>query len=143
MQSVTERHSRAVFTALAQTNAEFFHDSRISLSGQMAGYVSRMLNVRTFIRRGRDLLPEPDSSLAAYRETLLHLGADQGVTPIGREFEAIAASVDGDDALLLVRPAEHAFSLHANSETMPRRRALSRHWLPMRMSESSMTCREA
>src|SRR6266436_6084990 len=73
MQTVAQRRSHAVFAALAQTNAEFFRDRRISLSEQMAGYVSRMLNVRTIIRRGTELLPEPEAPLAGHREALLHL----------------------------------------------------------------------
>ncbi len=118
MQSVAERRSHAVFAALARTNAEFFRDRRIPLSEQMAGYLSRILNVRTIIRRGSQLLPEPEAQIEGYRETLLQLRAEQGVVRLGSNFEAIAASVDARDALLLVRAAKGPWAFLVERETM-------------------------
>ncbi len=118
IQRAAQRESDAVFAALARTNAEFFRDRRLALSERMAGYISQMLNAHAFVRRGSELLPEPDSELAGQREQLLALRADQGVMRIGGVFEAIAAPVDGEVSLLLARPAARPFAFLLQRETL-------------------------
>ncbi len=126
IQGAAQRKSHAIFAALGQTNADFFRDRRISLNEQMAGYVSRMLNVRTLIRRGTELIPEPNNTLGSHRDALLRLRASQGVVRLGGDFEVIAAPVSAEVALLLVRPAERRFAFLLQGETFM---VLAAFWL--------------
>jgi len=109
MQLAARRESRAVFTALAHTNADFLHNAHLPATPQMMDYLGRLLNMRAFLRTGATLVPEPgDAALRAAEPSLLRLAPGQGVTLLERRFEAVAMPVQPGLDLLLVRPAERA-----------------------------------
>src|SRR5580658_4185222 len=62
MQAAARRESRAVFTALARTNANFIERAHLPATPQMMDYMGRLLNMRTFLRGGGRLTPEPDAA---------------------------------------------------------------------------------
>ena len=110
MQVAARRESRAVFTALARTNANFLHSAHMPETQQMMDYLGRLLNMRAFLRTGTTLLPEPtDGALLAARPGLVQLGAKQGVTLLEHRYEAVAMPVEPGRDLLLVRPEEPVF----------------------------------
>lgn len=110
MQAASRRESRALFTALARTNADFLHNAHLPATRQMMDYLGHLLNMRAFLRSGASLLPPPDdSALRAAASTLLRLTPGQGVTSLADRFEAVAVPVGSGLDLLLVRTAEPPF----------------------------------
>jgi len=88
MQVAARRESRAVFTALARTNADFLHNAHLPATRQMMDYLGRLLNMRAFLRTGTTLLPEPgEDALRAETQGLVDLAANRGVTPLGHGYE--------------------------------------------------------
>jgi len=119
MQVAARRESRAVFTALARTNADFLHNAHLPATPQMMDYLGRLLNMRAFLRTGTTLLPEPgEDALRAATPSLVDLAASRGVTLLGHGYEAVAMPVQPGLDLLLVRPAEPAFFSLWRPETL-------------------------
>jgi signal transduction histidine kinase len=119
LQAVANRESRAVFTALARTNADFLHNAHLPATRQMMDYLGRLLNMRAFLRSAGTLLPSPDDdTLRPAAPSLLELSPAQGVTPLGNRFEAIAMPVQPGLDLLLVRRAAAPFAVLWRGETV-------------------------
>jgi signal transduction histidine kinase len=119
MQLAARRESRAVFTALAQTNADFLHNAHLPATRQMMDYLGRLLNMRAFLRNGGNLVPEPsDDALRAAMPGLVELAPSQGVALLEHRFEAVAMPVEPGLDLLLVRPAEPAYGSLWRPETL-------------------------
>jgi len=119
MQLAARRESRAVFTALARTNADFLHNAHLPATTQMMDYLGRLLNMRAFLRTGTTLLPDPGSdSLRAATPGLVRLASGQGVALLEHRFEAVAMPVQPGLDLLLVRPVEPAFISLWRPETL-------------------------
>jgi len=110
MQVAARRESRAVFTALARTNADFLHNAHLPATPQMMEYLGRLLNMQAFLREGATLLPEPaEEPLRAAIPGLVALAPSSGVKPLEHRYEAVAMPVQPGLDLLLVRPIEPAF----------------------------------
>jgi signal transduction histidine kinase len=119
MQVAARRESRAVFTALAHTNADFLHNAHLPATPQMMEYLGRLLNMRAFLRTGATLLPEPDDeALRAAAPELEGLPASAGVTVLEHRYEAVAMPVQPGLDLLLLRPVEPAFLSLWRPETL-------------------------
>ena len=118
MQAAERRESRAVFMALARTNADFFHNAHLPATRQMMDYLGRLLNMRAFLRSDGALLPAPeDGPLQAAATTLLRLAPEQGVTSLGNGFEAVAMPAQPGLDLVLVRPEQGYFAALWRTET--------------------------
>src|SRR3954468_10709186 len=71
MRQLAQRESRAVFTALATTNASFLGSRQIPASEQMMHYLGRLLNMEAFLSRDAnpflsgsgELIPAPSRAL--------------------------------------------------------------------------------
>ena len=119
MQAAGRREGRAVFTALARTNADFLHNAHLPATRQMMDYLGHLLNMRAFLRTGTTLLPAPDDApLRAATSSLIRLTPAQGVTSLENQFEAVAMPVQSGLDLLLVRPAEPSFIVLWRPETL-------------------------
>ena len=119
MQLAARRESRAVFTALAHTNADFLHNAHLPATRQMMDYLGRLLNMRAFLRTNGALIPEPgDDALRDATPDLLRLAPGQGVALLEHRFEAVAMPVQPGLDLLLVRPAERAYLSLWRPETL-------------------------
>jgi signal transduction histidine kinase len=116
MQTAARRESRAVFTALARTNADFLHNANLPATQQMMDYLGRLLNLRAFLRTAGTLLPSPDDT--SLGTGLMALAPSQGVISLGDRFEAVAMPVQPGLDLLLVRPAEPPFIVLWRPETL-------------------------
>lgn len=111
MRQQAQRESRAVFTALANTNASFLGSKQIPASEQMMGYLSHLLNMETFLIRDAtpffgsepEIIPAPRRELEPYFSALQNLRSGQPPTGLGLEFEAVAAQVNPGTRLVLVR----------------------------------------
>ncbi|HEX4086875.1 MAG TPA: HAMP domain-containing sensor histidine kinase [Chthoniobacteraceae bacterium] len=114
MERAATRESRAVFTTLARTNADFLRNAHLPATEQMMGYLGRMLNLHAYLRDGATLLPDPGNG--ALRGDLSRLTAAGGVTSWGKN-EAVAMPVRSGLDLLLVRPAEPAYLFLWRPET--------------------------
>src|SRR4051812_26238496 len=75
MRQLAQRESRAVFTALVNTNASFIQSSQIPASEQMMRYLGRLLNMEAFLSRdanpfltstGPELIPAPSPALQPF-----------------------------------------------------------------------------
>lgn len=119
MQMLARHESVAVFTALARANAEFLKSARIPESPQTMSYLGRILNMQAFLspRRG-ELQPGPAPELAAFSRVLGELQAGDGLLKLGGRYEAIAAPLQGEARLVLVRPAEPGLELLRRRETL-------------------------
>jgi signal transduction histidine kinase len=107
MQAAERWESRAVFTALARTNADFFHDAHLPATRQMMDYLGRLLNMRAFLRSDGMLVPTPDDGPArGAAARLLRLTPEEGVTSIGNGLEAVAMPSQPGLDLVLVRPEQ-------------------------------------
>ncbi len=119
MQAAARRESRAVFTALARTNADFFHNAHLPATRQMMDYLGRLLNMRAFLRTGATLLPVPDdAALRSATPGLVRLTPTQGVTSLENRFEAVAVPIQPGLDLVLVRPAEPPFIIFWRPEAL-------------------------
>ncbi len=118
LQAAARWESEAVFTALARTNADFVRTAHLPESEQMMGYLGRLLNMRAFlVRDGGEITPIPEGKLGAVRGALGSVRPEDGIVRLGGKFEAIAASVEGNLRLILVRPAEPALAFVSRRET--------------------------
>ena len=119
MQAAERRESRAVFTALARTNADFLRNAHLPATRQMMDYLGRLLNMHAFLRTGAVLLPTPgDPALGAAVLALVHLAPSQGVSSLEHRFEAVAMPVRPGLDLLLVRPAQPSYLALWRPETL-------------------------
>ncbi|HEV7403404.1 MAG TPA: HAMP domain-containing sensor histidine kinase [Chthoniobacteraceae bacterium] len=125
MRRLDQRESRAVFTALATTNASFLGSRQIPASEQMMQYLGRLLNMEAFLSRdanyflggGAELIPAPSPALQPYRAHLQALPAGRPPVRFGKEFEAVAAQVNPGVRLVLVRRAESMPAVARGVET--------------------------
>lgn len=132
LQISARRESRAVFTALARTNANFLRDAHLPSTPQMMDYMGRLLNMHAFLRReytvilpgfepggpGK-LVPVPkDAALREALPRLEYLDPSEGVISLGKRFEAVAMPAQDGLDLILVRPAEPAFLSLWRPETL-------------------------
>ena len=129
-----QRESRHVFATLARTNADFIKSARLPTNERVADYLSRVLNMRVFFRRGargttggKDEIGAPESletippisaPLEQQRPLLQALSHEQGIVQVGSDFEAIAVPVENDLSLVLVRPVEPAWAFLIHPETL-------------------------
>ncbi len=119
MQAAERRESRAVFTALARTNADFLHNANLPATRQMMDYLGHLLNMRAFLRTQGALMPAPDhGGLRSAGPGLLSLAPSQGVTELEHRYEAVAMPVQPGTDLLLVRSEEPGFIILWRSETL-------------------------
>ena len=119
IQLAARRESRAVFTALAHTNADFLHNAHLPATRQMMEYLGQLLNMHAFLRTGTTLVPEPgDDPLQTATPELLSLAPSRGVTLLEHRFEVVATPVQPGLDLLLVRPAERAYLSLWRPETL-------------------------
>jgi signal transduction histidine kinase len=119
MQAAGRRESRAVFTALARTNADFLHNAHLPETRQMMDYLGRLLNMRAYLRTGGSLVSAPDDGpLRSATSSLMDLSPTEGVTSLENGFEAVAMPVQPGLDLLLVRPAEPSFIVLWRPETL-------------------------
>jgi signal transduction histidine kinase len=119
MEAAARRESRAVFMALARTNADFLQNAHLPATRQMMDYLGHLLNMRAFLRTGENLLPAPeDAALGAMTSSLVRLAPGEGVTSLENRFEAVAVPVRAGLDLLLVRPAERPFIILWRPETL-------------------------
>lgn len=119
MQTAARRESRAVFTALARTNADFLNNAHLPATRQMMDYLGQLLNMRAFLRTGTTFLPAPDDApLRSAIPSLIRIMPGQGVTSLNNRFEAVAMPVRAGVDLLLVRPAEPPFDALWRPETL-------------------------
>jgi len=128
------RESRHVFATLAHTNADFIKSARLPANERVADYLSRVLNMRVFFRRGAwdmtsgvnglamrqslETIPPVTGPLEEHRELLRALGQEQGIVSAGSDFEAIAVPLENDLSLILVREIEPPWSFLVRTETM-------------------------
>jgi signal transduction histidine kinase len=136
MHAAARRESRRSFATLAQMNAELIRNARLPPSERTADYLSRVLNMRVFFRhaawdmsapardgmafrKSTELVPSLEGPLADSRDLLGAVGPGWGIVRVGRDFEAIAVSVEKDVSLLLVRPAEPIWAFLVKGETLP------------------------
>ncbi|MDD5349639.1 MAG: ATP-binding protein [Chthoniobacteraceae bacterium] len=104
LQSMAQRESEHVFTALARTNAQFIKSARLAPVSRVAEPLGRVLGMQMFFRRNAGpLVPSPDPSLEA---ALSKVVPERGIVHLGRDAEAIAMPVEPGLDLLLVRPVE-------------------------------------
>jgi signal transduction histidine kinase len=115
MRQLAQRESRAVFTALATTNASFIRSNQIPASEQTMRNLGRLLNTEAFLSRdanpflstgGPDLLPAPSPALQPFRGYLHALRSGRPPVRLGKDFEAVAAQVNPGIRLVLVRRPE-------------------------------------
>ncbi len=107
MQSAARRESHAVFAALAATNAEFIRSAHLPATEQMMSYLGHLLNMRACLAmKSGELLPAGDDTLGVEKRALVALQPGMGVVRLNRDYEGIAARIDADRRLLLVRPVE-------------------------------------
>jgi len=119
IQAAGRRESRAVFTALARTNADFVHNAHLPATRQMMDYLSRLLNMRAFLRSGGALLPAPDDPmLRAASPEIVGLAPSRGVFALDGHFEAVAMPVQPGLDLILVRPTDPPFIVLWRLETL-------------------------
>jgi signal transduction histidine kinase len=134
LQAAAERESRHVFATLARTNADFIKNARLTPSERVADYLSRVLNMHVFFRRGvqdvaggdqgssvrqsRELIPDVSGALEPERDLLRALRYDRGIVRAGRNFEAIAVPLEGSESFILVREAEPAWAFLVRPETL-------------------------
>ena len=134
LHAAAERESRHVFATLARTNADFIKNARLTPNERVAGYLSRVLNMHVFFRRGvrdlasgengnalrqsRELVPDVSGPLAPERDLLRALGDERGIVRAGRNFEAIAVPLEDDESFILVREAEPAWAFLVRPETL-------------------------
>jgi signal transduction histidine kinase len=135
LQASAQRESRHVFATLARTNADFIKNAHLAANERVAEYLSRILNMRVFFRRGvqdsagrdeqgnvlrqsRELVPPLSGSLEEQRDFLRALGHGQGIVRAGRDFEAIAVPLDNDLSFILVREAERPWAFLVRPETL-------------------------
>jgi signal transduction histidine kinase len=111
----TRRESRAVFSALAQANADFIRSARLPQNERVADSIGRVLGMVVFFRRGRDIVPAPSAALAG---PLAALRAGEGIAPIGSGFEAVAVSVEKETDLIVARPVEPALRFFTQPHTL-------------------------
>jgi signal transduction histidine kinase len=119
MQTAARRESRAVFTALARTNADFLHSAHLPATEQMMDYLGHLLNMRAFLRTGAKLVPNPgDAPLQTAAPSLIGITTAQGVTALENGYEAVAMQVQPGLDLLLVRSEEPPFIALWRPETL-------------------------
>ena len=118
LQSAAQRESAAIFAALARANADFIRSAHLPESEQMMGYLGRMLNMQAFLIRGNaEPIPALSENLEPFREELKHLPSRMDVIRLGAHYEAIAAQVDPQRFLVLVRPAEPVLAFAGRRES--------------------------
>jgi signal transduction histidine kinase len=119
MQAAERRESRAIFTALAHTNADFLHNANLPATRQMMDYLGHLLNMRAFLRTQGALVPAPDhGALRDDGPGLLSLSPSQGVSVLDHRYEAVAMPVQPGTDLLLVRQEEPGFIVLRRPETV-------------------------
>src|SRR3954468_548661 len=103
MRQLAQRESRAVFTALATTNASFIRSRQIPASEQMMHYLGQVLNMEAFVARdpnpflsstGPELIPAPSPALQPFRGSLQALRSGRPPVRLGKDFEAVSAQVN-------------------------------------------------
>src|ERR1700749_1638889 len=98
-----QRESRHVFATLARTNANFIKSTRLPANERVADYLSRVLNMHVFFRRGawdisgggaglalqqsREIIPPLSGPLEQQRHLLQVLHQEQGIVRAGADFE--------------------------------------------------------
>ena len=134
LHAAAERESRHVFATLAHTNADFIKSARLPANERVADYLSRVLNMQVFFRRGAwdmtaseggvamhqtlETIPPVSGPLEAHRDLLRGLNEGQGIVHAGSEFEAIAVPLENDLNFILVRPVEPTWSFLVRTETL-------------------------
>lgn len=134
LHAAAERESRHVFATLAHTNADFIKSARLPANERVADYLSRVLNMHVFFRRGAwdmtageggmvmrqtlETIPPVTGSLERHRQLLRGLNQGQGIVRAGSEFEAIAVPLENDLSLILVRAVEPTWSFLVRTETL-------------------------
>jgi signal transduction histidine kinase len=126
MRQLAQRESRAIFTALVNTNASFIRSRQIPASEQMMHYLGQVLNMDAFLARdanpflsatGPELVPLPTGALQPFRAALHALRSGRPPVRLGRDFEGVAAQVNPGVRLVLVRRAESTPALAGGVET--------------------------
>jgi len=134
LHAAAERESRHVFATLAHTNADFIKSARLPVNERVADYLSRVLNMHVFFRRGAwdmtageggmalhqtmETIPSVTGPLERHRQQLRGLNQEQGIVRAGSEFEAIAVPLENDLSLILVRAVEPTWSFLVRTETL-------------------------
>lgn len=134
LHAAAERESRHVFATIAHTNADFIKSARLPANERVADYLSRVLNMHVFFRRGAwdmtagesgmamhqtlETIPPVSGALEAHRDLLRGLNEGQGIVHAGSEFEAIAVPLENDLNFILVRPVEPTWSFLVRTETL-------------------------
>lgn len=134
LHAAAERESRHVFETLAHTNADFIKSARLAANERVADYLSRVLNMHVFFRRGAwemtpgesgmamnqtiETIPPVTGPLESRRDLLRGLQPGQGIVRAGPEFEAIAVPLENDLSLILVREVEPTWSFLVRTETL-------------------------
>jgi len=134
LHGAVQRESRHVFATLARTNADFIKSARLPENERVADYLSRVLNMRVFFRRGvremagggsgnavrqsREIIPPVSGPLEPQRDLLRALGHEQGIVRVGADFEAIAVPLDEEQSLILVRETAPAWAFLLRPETL-------------------------
>ncbi|HSI13097.1 MAG TPA: HAMP domain-containing sensor histidine kinase [Chthoniobacter sp.] len=134
LHAAAERESRHVFATLAHTNADFIKSARLPANERVADYLSRVLNMHVFFRRGAwdmtgseggitmhqtlETVPPVTGPLERHRDLLRGLKPEQGIVHAGSDFEAIAIPLENDLSFILVRTVEPAWSFLVRTETL-------------------------
>ena len=134
LHAAAQRESRHVFATLARTNADFIKSARLPANERVADYLSRVLNMRVFFRRGAwdmtagenglamrqsiETIPPVNGTLEQHRDLLQALGHQQGIVRAGADFEAIAVPLENDLSLILVREVEPAWEFLVRTDTL-------------------------
>jgi signal transduction histidine kinase len=115
MRQLAQRESRAVFTALATTNASLIGSRQMPASDRTMHDLGQALNMEAFLSRdanpflsatGPELSPAPSPALLPFRGHLHALRSGRPPVRLGKEFEAVAAQVNPGVRLVLVRRPE-------------------------------------
>ncbi|MHA3774332.1 ATP-binding protein [Verrucomicrobiota bacterium sgz303538] len=130
-----QRESRNLFATLARTNAELIKTAHLPADERVASELSRVLDMQVFFRRGawdiatrrngemaarrsKEIIPQLQGDLAPYAARIENLDPYEGIVPAGRNWEAIAITVDEDTTLVLVRRLEATTSLFLRPATI-------------------------
>jgi signal transduction histidine kinase len=111
------RESRAVFAALAQSNADFLGHANLPATAQMMDYLSRMLNARAFLRENGALVP-PAQGLDEIARSLRQMPARGEVIDAWPGYEAVAVPVRPALDLLLLRQTPPAALVPFSARTL-------------------------
>ena len=116
LQTMAQRESDHVFTALARANAEFIKNTRLPLNERVTEPLGKVLNMRMFFRRDAGTLIPPASEPLA--SELFSLQPARGVTHLNENQEALAVAFEPGIDLLLVRPSERTLAFLSRPATL-------------------------